>query len=117
MSKVFISYAREDEAVAERLYKDLKNAGADPWLDKHDLFPGEGWRGAIKQALRRSSHFLYLISRNSVRKRGYALRMEYCPQVRLAEPIAMTIGRTSTQLIETIICVTLYFSAVGPVLF
>jgi hypothetical protein len=72
MSKVFISYVRQDEAVAERLYEDLKALGADPWLDKHDLIAGQGWRGAIKQAVRRSSHFIALISRDSVQKRGYA---------------------------------------------
>ncbi len=74
MSRVFISYVREDKAVAERLYQDLKVLGADPWLDVHDLVAGQGWRGAIKQAVRRSSHFIAVISQNSIRKRGYAQR-------------------------------------------
>ena len=71
MSGVFISYAREDEEVAKRLYQDLEGLGADPWLDKKKLFGGQGWRGAIKQAIRGSSHFIAVISRNSVQKRGY----------------------------------------------
>jgi hypothetical protein len=72
MSKVFISYVRADEEIAERLYKDLKERGADVWLDKHDLRAGQGWRGTIKQAVRSSSHFIAVISRNSIHKRGYA---------------------------------------------
>src|SRR2546427_1328863 len=74
MSRVFISYAREDEGMSERLYDDLKAMGADPWLDSHDLIAGQGWRGAIKQAVRRSGHFIAVISRNSASKRGYAQR-------------------------------------------
>lgn len=74
MSRVFISYAREDDAIAERLYDDLTKLGAEPWIDKHDLLAGQGWRGAIRQAVRRSSHFIALISKNSVRKRGYVQR-------------------------------------------
>jgi hypothetical protein len=37
MSRVFISYAREDEPTGVRLYQDLKALGADPWMDKYDL--------------------------------------------------------------------------------
>ncbi len=38
---VFISYAREDFTHAERLYNELKKAGFEPWLDKHNLIPGQ----------------------------------------------------------------------------
>jgi TIR domain-containing protein len=74
MSRVFISYAREDEPTAIRLYQDLKVVGAEPWMDKYDLIGGQGWRGTIRQAVRRSSHFIPLISKNSVSKRGYVQR-------------------------------------------
>jgi hypothetical protein len=74
MSRVFIGYAREDEPTGIRLYEDLKALGADPWMDKYDLLGGQGWRGAIQQAVRRSSHFIALISKHSVRKRGYVQR-------------------------------------------
>jgi hypothetical protein len=39
----FISYAKEDAEVAERLYADLRGHGADPWLDRHALRGGESW--------------------------------------------------------------------------
>jgi hypothetical protein len=67
----FISYAREDRDVAVRLRNDLVHLGAAPWIDVVDLIPGEDWQLAISRALRQSSHFLALLSQNSVTKRGY----------------------------------------------
>jgi TIR domain len=45
---IFISYASEDSAEAERLYKDLKNAGAKPWIDKEEITAGMRWKLAIR---------------------------------------------------------------------
>jgi hypothetical protein len=67
----FISYAREDRAVAVRLRDDLARLGAAPWIDVSDLVAGEDWQFAISRALRQSSHFVALLSHNSVNKRGY----------------------------------------------
>ena len=71
MGKIFISYAREDSAMANRLYNDLKKLGADPWLDTEDLLPGQRWGSEIKKVIRDSSHFFILLSKNSVTKRGF----------------------------------------------
>jgi predicted aspartyl protease len=72
MSDVFISYARENEDVARRLYYDLKLQGIEPWLDQISLLPGQNWRGEIKKSIRKSRFFLALLSSQSVDKRGYA---------------------------------------------
>ncbi len=69
--KVFISYAREDLALARRLYTDLKKVGATPWLDAEDLLPGQKWKNEISKAIRESDYFLALLSSSSVSKRGY----------------------------------------------
>ena len=69
--KVFISYASEDYEIAKRLYDDLKSKGAVPWLDRENLLVGQDWRANIPHAIRESSYFLLLISKNSVSKRGY----------------------------------------------
>lgn len=69
--QVFISYAREDEETARRIYQDLIQLGADPWLDQEAILPGQDWERAIKQAIRESSFFIALISKYSVGKRGY----------------------------------------------
>ena len=72
MFDVFISYARENEDIARRLYYDLKLQGIDPWLDQISLLPGQNWRSEIKKSIRKSRFFLALLSSQSVDKRGYA---------------------------------------------
>ena len=54
--QVFISYAREDRAMARRLYADLQQAGVAPWLDVENLLPGQRWRIMINQAIRHSNN-------------------------------------------------------------
>ncbi len=71
MKKVFISYAREDIEVAERLYSDLKEAGLEPWMDEEDLLPGQHWEMTVTDAIKDSSYFLALLSESSVSKRGF----------------------------------------------
>lgn len=71
MGKIFISYADEDLETARRLYRDLKSLGADPWLDKEDLLPGQDWEREIGRTIIASSHVLALISQHSVNKRGF----------------------------------------------
>lgn len=68
---VFISYAREDSAFAERLYQDLKAAGIEAWLDRESIEPGRLWKKEIKKGIENSRYFLALFSKNSVSKRGY----------------------------------------------
>ncbi len=81
MSRIFISYAREDADVALRIYDDLKDDGLDPWLDTQDLLPGEEWERTITHVIRDSSYFLALISKYSVGKSGFVqkeLRQGLC---------------------------------------
>jgi hypothetical protein len=69
--KVFISYARRDAPVAQRLYYDLKRAGAKPWLDSVDLLPGQQWGPAIRRAIRESDCFIALLSAHAVSDRRF----------------------------------------------
>ncbi|HEY7572906.1 MAG TPA: TIR domain-containing protein, partial [Nitrososphaeraceae archaeon] len=69
--RVFISYAHEDRDAALRLYKELKDAGLEPWLDKESLLPGQVWRNEISKAIKNSQFFMAILSSNSVEKRGY----------------------------------------------
>ncbi len=71
MTQVFISYAREDYKTAKRLYDDLKRNGVNPWMDKENILIGQKWRVSIRQAIKECTHFLALISNNSLTKRGY----------------------------------------------
>lgn len=72
--KVFISYAKEDYKTAKRVYEDLKHFGAVPWLDREDLLPGQNWQTVIKNEIQDCSHFIALLSTNSISKKGYVQR-------------------------------------------
>lgn len=43
---------------AKRLYKDLKDAGLTPWLDKESLIAGQNWKIAINKAIKKSRYFI-----------------------------------------------------------
>jgi hypothetical protein len=69
--KVFISYAKENSLAARKLYSDLLQLGANPWLDAEDLLPGQPWRLTIKEEIRNSDFIIVLLSNESVNKRGF----------------------------------------------
>jgi AAA+ ATPase superfamily predicted ATPase len=71
MTRIFLSYARQDEQRVERLYEDLSNAGLTPWMDTKDILPGERWKPNIQKAIRASDFFLACLSTNAVGKRGF----------------------------------------------
>jgi TIR domain len=72
MKKLFISYGREDQDSAEKLYKRLKSlSDVQVWYDQVHLLPGVSWRPAIRKAIRESDYFLALLSTSSVKRRGY----------------------------------------------
>jgi hypothetical protein len=68
---VFVSYAREDAAAAERLSGDLRSMNVDPWLDLERLRPGQHWAQEIDSAMRNSDYIALLLSSRSITKRGY----------------------------------------------
>jgi uncharacterized caspase-like protein len=72
MSKVFISYAREDQPTAKQIYRDLRSEGFDAWLDCEDLLPGSNWELEIRRVLRKEArHVIVLLSQQSTNRRGY----------------------------------------------
>jgi hypothetical protein len=80
---IFISYAKDDRAFANRLYNKLKDVGFKPWLDIEDILPGEEWDFKIKQTLRQSDFLLICLSEKSITKRGYIQK-----EIRMAVDIA-----------------------------
>src|SRR5207302_11245998 len=60
--QVFVSYAREDTAMAEQLCQALDGAGFGPWLDVRKLLPGQNWPRAIDSAIEDSDFFLACFS-------------------------------------------------------
>lgn len=74
---VFLSYASEDAAAAERICAALRAAGVEVWFDKSELRGGDEWDGAIRQQIKACSLFLPVISRTTqARDEGY-FRLEW----------------------------------------
>ncbi len=73
MSKknIFISYAREDSNIANRIYDDLNKAGVNPWLDTKNILPGQNWQRVTIKALKESDYVLILLSSDSLSKKGF----------------------------------------------
>ena len=71
-ARIFISYASEDRATADALYRRLKNAGHDAFQDTRSIGWGQQWEREIRRALRKTDLFLVLVSSShSVRPNGY----------------------------------------------
>jgi len=68
---LFLSYAREDEVSASRLYRELVEGGVKVWFDRESLEPGANWKSEIKKAIRQSRYFIALMSSKSVSKKGF----------------------------------------------
>jgi hypothetical protein len=61
VSLIFISYAREDEAVVRTLARGLEHAGHEVWWDK-ELSAGEAFRNSIQDQLEKSDVVVVLWS-------------------------------------------------------
>ena len=66
MSDVFISYAREDQALVSRLHDALKRRGRSTWVDWEGIPPTAEWLGEVYDAIDSSEAFLFIISPDSV---------------------------------------------------
>lgn len=73
-SLIFLSHASEDKPIVQRLCKQLRQDGFDPWLDEERLLPGQAWNLEIEKALRDSNAILLCFSAHSVQKEGYIQR-------------------------------------------
>lgn len=72
---IFVSYARDNLAIAQRVVEALREVGLDVWLDLGELQPGDSWDLKIKRNIEACSYFVPLISRETdARQEGYFRR-------------------------------------------
>jgi formylglycine-generating enzyme required for sulfatase activity len=66
--KVFISYSRKDSAAfADELLLGLEDRGFAPFLDQHDIKPGEPWESRLGGLIEQSDTVVFVISPESVK--------------------------------------------------
>jgi hypothetical protein len=68
---IFISYAREDQKRATKIFEILQNYGHEIFFDQNDLIPGMDWRLEIETKLESSRLILILCSKHSIQKTGF----------------------------------------------
>lgn len=71
--KIFISYAREQQPVADSLSVRLHQEGHRTFLDITSLPTGEGYDARIRASIEAADLFIFLISPRSVRPGSYAI--------------------------------------------
>jgi TolB-like protein/cytochrome c-type biogenesis protein CcmH/NrfG len=74
---VFLSYAREDTAAAQRIADALRSQGVEVWFDQSELRGGDVWDQKIRRQIRECALFVPIISgRTQARGEGY-FRLEW----------------------------------------
>jgi hypothetical protein len=69
---IFVSYVRDNSSVIDRLARDLSIRGAEVWIDRERLTPGQRWRDAIREAIGSGDLFLACFSSEySSREKSY----------------------------------------------
>ena len=80
--KVFVSYSRKDEAFAQELIAGLEVAGFEPYLDKHDIAPGEDWEARLGRLMEASDTVIFVLSPDSVTSERCAWEVERTDQLK-----------------------------------
>ena len=78
MGYIFLSYAKEDKPVVDKIYLRMKEAGLTPWMDKppapyslEGIRPGQVWDTELRKKLSGAALVLSFLSNASISKEGY----------------------------------------------
>lgn len=97
---VFLSHCREDhDPLIRPAYDRLRAAGAEVWLDREDYHYGRDSRGALRDAVLRSRHVVFFVTRAMLSTgRGWCvLELAY------AELLQATLTRTGGPLANVLL--------------
>src|ERR1017187_6229700 len=73
---VFLSYAREDTAPAQRIAEALRSNGVEVWFDQNELRGGDSWDAKIRRQIKECALFIPVISAlTQERHEGYFRRV------------------------------------------
>lgn len=97
---IFLSYASEDLAVAQRIQLALGEVGiVDVWLDKTHLAWGDRWEPKIERCIEQCAFFLPIISGHTLTRKRRHFRTEW----RLAEKEALKANLTASFLLPVVV--------------
>lgn len=96
---VFLSYASQDAAAAQRICEALRVAGIEVWFDQSELRGGDAWDQTIRKQIKACAIFIPVISRHThARREGY-FRLEW----NLAVDRSRLISTTQAFLVPVVI--------------
>ena len=72
----FISYAKRDKALAQRLHADLQDTGVRCWVAPEDFKIGHAFRSRIDESIQVYDRLLLLLSESSVKSRWVQQEVE-----------------------------------------
>jgi formylglycine-generating enzyme required for sulfatase activity len=74
--KVFVSYSRKDEELAQELLAGLQAAGFEPYLDKRDIAAGEEWEARLGRLIEAADTVVFVISPDAIASERCAWEVE-----------------------------------------
>jgi len=74
---VFLSYAREDTAAAQRIAEDLRSHGVEVWFDQTELRGGDAWDSKIRRQIKECALFVPIVSEHAQGRREGYFRLEW----------------------------------------
>ena len=69
MSKVFISYSRQDIELVDNIVGEMRKAGLDVWLDREAIKAGNTWQVQIVKGIQTCLAFVLMLSPNSAKSK------------------------------------------------
>jgi WD40 repeat protein len=66
LTDVFISYAREDRAIVQRLHDALTKAGREAWVDWEGIPASARWMAEVRAAIDEADCFCFVVSPDSI---------------------------------------------------
>lgn len=75
--RIFISYAREDDFIAEFIYEHLRDDGYEPFMDKEKILAGDLFAKTILSELKRCDSIITVISPDSVKSEWCEFEVYY----------------------------------------
>ncbi|HWZ62178.1 MAG TPA: TIR domain-containing protein [Steroidobacteraceae bacterium] len=74
---VFVSYASQDAAAAQRICEALRAAGIEVWFDQSELRGGDAWDQKIRRELHDCTLFIPIVSANTAARHEGYFRLEW----------------------------------------
>ncbi|HEX2997170.1 MAG TPA: toll/interleukin-1 receptor domain-containing protein [Anaerolineales bacterium] len=69
--QIFLLYARGDQEAVYQLYRRISREGANVWLDREKILPGQDWQYEIRKAIQNSDIVIVCLSRQFSKQGGY----------------------------------------------